>query len=365
MNRLERINELREKRRLALEKIPGDQGERGYQGETGESGYDGSDGLPGERGEKGEPGLPGTRGSRGLRGFPGEVGKEGAPGQKGIIWRANWTTGITYSPDEAVNSFGSSFICTVQHKSNKTNQPTIGEAWRLYWAVLAEKGDAGPGGSQGVQGEQGPQGNAGTDGQSSSLWKYLARTTATSGYPSNGRVLWNNATQTNATTILISHLTDDNLDIDVFLALMAIGQKLIIQDRNISGNYQAWTINSTPTIINPNTPTAYWNVPVTLLDSGGTGTTGFGNGQTIFLAITAGTSATSNDITNEVLTGTVNGINTVFTTTFNFSSGSTRVFINGIRQLIGVDYTETGVNEITFSSAPHTGDILVTDYSPQ
>ena len=95
-------------------------------------------------------------------------------------------------------------------------------------------GDIGPIGPTGADGATGP---TGANGQSTNLWLYLAKTSITSGDPLNGHLLWNNATQISATSINISHLTDDNLDIDIFLALLQINQNLVLQDRNASANF--------------------------------------------------------------------------------------------------------------------------------
>lgn len=67
---------------------------------------------------------------------------------------------------------------------------------------------------------------------------------------------------------------------------------------------------------------------------------------------------------NQDLTGTLNGTNLIFTTPSNFVTNSTRLYLNGIRQRISAsyDYTETGVNEITFVVAPISGDSLLVDY---
>lgn len=66
---------------------------------------------------------------------------------------------------------------------------------------------------------------------------------------------------------------------------------------------------------------------------------------------------------NEAPSGTVDGANPVFTVTDPFAPNSTRVYLNGIRQIIGADYTETGPNEITFGDAPQSGDGLIIDYT--
>jgi hypothetical protein len=120
------------------------------------------------------------------------------------------------------------------------------------------------------------------------LFLYRSNTTATSGYPTDGDILWNNATQISATSINVSHLTDDNIDIDIFLALLSQTEVITIQDQTASANFQKWTISGTPTNTNPGTSTSYWTLPVTLISSGGTGTTGFPNNQLLLLALVNG-----------------------------------------------------------------------------
>lgn len=126
-----------------------------------------------------------------------------------------------------------------------------------------------------------------TGGSSRQLWQYKAKTSATSGYPGDGYQLWNNATQTSATALIISHITSDGLDIDLFLALLAVGQTIIVQDAAQSANYQKWVINGTPVNTNPGAANSYWTVPVTLVTSAGTGTTGFANNHQLIDAIYA------------------------------------------------------------------------------
>jgi hypothetical protein len=94
-------------------------------------------------------------------------------------------------------------------------------------------------------------------------------------------LLWNNATQTSATQINIDHINADNVDVDIFLALLSVGDVLVIQDKANSANYQKWEVSSAITIISND----YVEVPVTLVTSGGTGTTGFSNNAAVILAI--------------------------------------------------------------------------------
>ena len=70
----------------------------------------------------------------------------------------------------------------------------------------------------------------------------------------------------------------------------------------------------------------------------------------------------STQVFNEVPTGLINSSNTVYTTASNFSTGTTRVYLNKLRQVLGTDYTETAANQITFTTAPSTGDSLIIDY---
>ena len=64
------------------------------------------------------------------------------------------------------------------------------------------------------------------------------------------------------------------------------------------------------------------------------------------------------------ITGSRNSVNKIFTLSQSFISGTTRVFVNGIRYTPGAtyDYVETGNNQITFTNAPDNGDLIVVDY---
>lgn len=67
----------------------------------------------------------------------------------------------------------------------------------------------------------------------------------------------------------------------------------------------------------------------------------------------------------ENLIGEIDGINKVFTTTDKYLSGTTQVFVNGLKQKRGSAYTESGEKEITFSDAPSTEgfeDELIINY---
>jgi hypothetical protein len=126
----------------------------------------------------------------------------------------------------------------------------------------------------------GPTGATGADGGSANYYDYKADTSATTGDPGTGDLLWNNATQISATQININHINSDGIDVDIFLGLIKTNDVIIVQDANNSNNFQKWTVSATPTM-----QTNYVEVPVTLTSSAGTGTTNFANNHALIVAI--------------------------------------------------------------------------------
>ena len=171
--------------------------------------------------------------------------------------------------------------------------------WQITGGMAGASGPTGPTGStgptgatgsngtNGVTGATGPSGADGTPGSSTSLFDYRTNASSTSGYPTDGHVLWNNATQISADTINVSHLTNTSSpeDIDVILSLIVPGDRLLIQDRSSSANYQYWTVNGTSVNENATLSNSYWRYPVSLETSAGTGTTNFANNHDIFIMI--------------------------------------------------------------------------------
>lgn len=58
----------------------------------------------------------------------------------------------------------------------------------------------------------------------------------------------------------------------------------------------------------------------------------------------------------------INGATTVYTLANNYQPGSPLVVLNGVKQSIGHDYTESAVNQITFTNPPQTGDMAWVTY---
>ena len=69
---------------------------------------------------------------------------------------------------------------------------------------------------------------------------------------------------------------------------------------------------------------------------------------------------------NNVLIGTINGINVTFQTPYKFIPGSISVYVNGLKMMpgIGNDFVEDNStnDKVILASAPLSGDILLADY---
>lgn len=81
--------------------------------------------------------------------------------------------------------------------------------------------------------------------------------------------------------------------------------------------------------------------------------------------ITIGGGSTSSGIfRTQVPIGTKNTVNKNFFTSNPFIFGTTKVFVNGLRQTLGVnfDYTETTTTGITFVDAPFPTDNILIEY---
>ena len=115
----------------------------------------------------------------------------------------------------------------------------------------------------------------------SNFYLYKSIDTAFSPPISSGDIVYNNANQSLATVIYVSHLTRDNIDIEIFFENVSSLNDLYIQDQNNSLNYIRYNITGTPTII----PNDYILIPVVLGTSGGTGSTSFGTNHNVLLSI--------------------------------------------------------------------------------
>lgn len=114
------------------------------------------------------------------------------------------------------------------------------------------------------------------------------------------------------------------------------------------------------------------------LKGGGADYTATAGGFTMFTAPATGTVllceyfvggtinniGTNSIITDETPTGSVNGSNTAYTSARPYIAGSLEIYINGLKQIRGTDYTETtpSTSAFTMTVAPITGDSVRINY---
>ena len=114
----------------------------------------------------------------------------------------------------------------------------------------------------------------------SNFYLYKSHTNTPGAPPDAGFVVYNNANQSLATLIYISHITDDNIDIEVFFTNINKINDLYLQDKNNSSNFIKYNITGTPTIV----VGSYIQIPVSVISSGGNGSTSFGSNHPILLS---------------------------------------------------------------------------------
>ena len=114
----------------------------------------------------------------------------------------------------------------------------------------------------------------------SNFYLYKSHTNTPGAPPDNGFVYYNNNTQGMATIIYISHLTDDNIDIEVFFNNINKINDVYLQDRNDSTNYIKYNITGSPVIV----VGSYIQIPVSLIIASGSGAISFGTNHNILLS---------------------------------------------------------------------------------
>jgi len=161
------------------------------------------------------------------------------------------------------------------------------------------------------------------------IGRYEIDTSGTTAPVGTKDIRYNNATQISATQLFISDITEDNIDVDLFLSLIKQGSALVIQDRDDHLNYQTYEVSGTPTFAS-----ATWTFPVTFKDSGGTGTTNFANNHKMLLSALSSGSGT---IGGSIAIGQV-----AFGTGTNQIGGDNGLFWDNINKRLGIGTTTPG-----------------------
>jgi hypothetical protein len=98
--------------------------------------------------------------------------------------------------------------------------------------------------------------------------------------PALGHINYNNSNQSLATIIYISHLTKDNIDIEIFFKNLSSLNDVYIQDQNFSESYIKYNITGTPTI----TSNSKVEIPVSIIEALGDGASSFGPNHPVLLS---------------------------------------------------------------------------------
>jgi hypothetical protein len=136
-------------------------------------------------------------------------------------------------------------------------------------------------GIQGPQGVAGPIGATGDNGSSTSLLYYRAEPVSQTPPPPASNLRWNQASQTTATLLYLNHIDDSGDDVERILEQCATGSTVLVQDRDQSANFQNFVLTG-PAV---NTTGSYVTFPVSFVNGGGTGLTGFSQNHRLLIGI--------------------------------------------------------------------------------
>lgn len=114
----------------------------------------------------------------------------------------------------------------------------------------------------------------------SNFYLYKSHTNTPTPPPTAGFVYYNNAIQKNATIIYISHLTEDNIDIEIFFQNLSTLNEVYIQQKILSDNFIKYNITGTPTVVTG----SHISIPVAQVSFGGTGEISFGTNEPILVS---------------------------------------------------------------------------------
>jgi hypothetical protein len=229
---------------------------QGGTGPQGGQGLDGIQGIEGPTGPQGDQGIRGIQGDQGTQGVQGDTGPKGDTGAAGA-------TGA---------------------KGDKGDQGFTGLS---AYQVAQEDGFSGTEQEwlDSLIGADGDEGAAGADGSSTSYHLYEVNTSSSTPPPLAGYFKYSNVTtQIDSTELYLHKVNSDVVDISIFIDLLSVSDKVIIQSSDNSDDNQSWLI--TGDLIEY---TDYYTIPIEYISSNGTGTTNFSdNRQTSVIFIRAG-----------------------------------------------------------------------------
>lgn len=158
---------------------------------------------------------------------------------------------------------------------------------------------------------------------------------------------------------------------------LSTGDKILVKDQSTQSQNGIYDFNGSSSALTRSSDSDAWDELVGSLvyvdqgttnaearyfctsNSGGT----LGTTAVTYVADTSGTLSPSNFVTEETPSGSINGSNTAFTLANTPTSGTVKLYLNGVRLKSGSgnDYT-ISTNTITMTTAPINGDVLLADY---
>ena len=155
------------------------------------------------------------------------------------------------------------------------------------------------------------------------------------------------------------------------------GQRLLVWQQSTSSQNGIYDFNGSSSALTRSSDSDAWDEltgTLVYVDQGSTygdkrfyctSNTGgtLGSTAVTYVQDTAGTLSPTNFVTEETPSGSINGSNVTFTLANTPTSGTLKLYLNGVRQKSGAgnDYTIT-TNTITMTTAPVSGDVLIADY---
>jgi hypothetical protein len=186
--------------------------------------------------------------------------------------------------------------------------------------------------------------------------------------PASGSVVYNHLDQESATVVYISHLTRDNIDIEIFFQNVSTLNILYLQDQDNSANFIRYDITGNATI----TTNSYISVPVSMIDFGGNGNESFGNNKDILVSVFTNTQETNTRLSS-LETKTQNQSAIVGTTAFSGIISSYGLNMNSTKitnvetptlSTDGVNKTYVDTNALLKTGGTMTGAINSLDILP-
>lgn len=158
---------------------------------------------------------------------------------------------------------------------------------------------------------------------------------------------------------------------------LSTGDRLLVKDQSTQSQNGIYVFDTSSTALTRASDSDAWDELVGTLvyvdqgttygearfyctsNTGGT----LGSTAVTYVQDTSGTLSPSNFVTEETPSGSINGSNTAYTLANTPTSGTLKLYLNGIRLKSGAgnDYT-LSTNTITMTTAPISGDVLLADY---